>query len=130
MSSSQPPDDADRAPGNQSGDGPPSGYDPVYQQYGQPYYVPQQPWPQAGMNGMAIASMVLGILWLYWVGSVLALIFGYIARSQIKQRRQDGDGMAIAGIILGWIGVAALLVVLIAFIVVLDDVNTCAGRYC
>ena len=28
---------------------------------------------------MAIASLVLGILWLDWIGSVLALIFGYIA---------------------------------------------------
>lgn len=67
----------------------------------------------AGTNGMAIASMVLGILWLYWVGSILALIFGYIALGQIKQRPQSGQGMAIAGIVLGWIGVAALVVVLI-----------------
>ena len=55
---------------------------------------------------MAIASLVLGILWLDWIGSVLALIFGYIALGQIKQRQQAGRGLAIAGIVLGWIGVA------------------------
>jgi Domain of unknown function (DUF4190) len=62
-------------------------------------------------NGLAIASMVLGILWLYWIGSVLALIFGYVARGQIKRSegRESGGGMAVAGIVLGWIGVAIFL---------------------
>lgn len=57
--------------------------------------------------------MVLGILWIYWVGSVLALIFGYVARRQIKAQGQSGDGMAIAGIVLGWIGVGILLLLLV-----------------
>jgi hypothetical protein len=66
-------------------------------------------------NGFAIASMVLGIIWIYWIGSILALVFGYIARSQIKrsQGMQSGDGMAIAGIVLGWIGVGILLLLIL-----------------
>src|SRR3954447_17900098 len=40
---------------------------------------------QSRNNGLAIASMVLGIVWLYWVGSILAVIFGHIALSQIKK---------------------------------------------
>lgn len=64
-------------------------------------------------NGLAIASMVLGICWVYWIGSILALVFGYIARRQIKTNGQKGDGMAIAGIVLGWVGVATLIVVII-----------------
>ena len=55
-----------------------------------------------------IASLVLGILWIYWIGSVLALVFGYIARNQIRERGEGGDGLAIAGIVLGWIGVGVL----------------------
>jgi hypothetical protein len=62
---------------------------------------------------MAIASMVLGILWLYFIGSILALIFGYVARNQIRRTGQSGDGMAIAGIVLGWVGVAIMVLVLI-----------------
>jgi hypothetical protein len=64
---------------------------------------------------MAIASMVLGIVWIYWIGSVLALVFGYIARRQIQENGERGDGMAITGIILGWVGVAffALFIALI-----------------
>lgn len=66
-------------------------------------------------NGFSIASMVLGILWLYWVGSILALVFGYIARRQIRQAQgqQSGDGMAIAGIVLGWIGIGVLLLLIV-----------------
>ena len=78
---------------------PPAAYAPGQIAYGLP-----QP---TSTNGMAIASLVLGILWLYWIGSILALIFGYIAKRQIdeSQGRQTGRGMAIAGIVLGWIGV-------------------------
>jgi hypothetical protein len=81
---------------------------PYQQPYGYPVYV-QQP----STNGMAIASMVLGILWLYWIGSILALVFGYVARDQIKKNGQSGDGMAIAGIVLGWVGVGVAIVVII-----------------
>ncbi len=64
-------------------------------------------------NGMAIASMVLGIVWVYWIGSILALVFGYVARNQIKQRGGQGNGMAIAGIVLGWVGIGFLIVAII-----------------
>jgi hypothetical protein len=58
--------------------------------------------------------MVLGILWIYWIGSVLALVFGYIAKNQIRQRGEGGGGMATAGIVLGWIGVGFLVIAIIA----------------
>jgi hypothetical protein len=65
---------------------------------------------------MAVASLVLGILWLCTVGSVLALVFGYLALRQIDERREGGRGLAVAGIVLGWIGVGffVLWVLLIA----------------
>jgi hypothetical protein len=71
--------------------------------------------PGAKSNGMAIASLVLGILWLYWVGSILALIFGYVGKNQIDESGgvQTGRGLAIAGIVLGWIGVGTLLLVIL-----------------
>jgi hypothetical protein len=48
--------------------------------------------------------MVLGIVWMYGIGSVLALVFGYQARNQIHASggRETGRGMAVAGIVLGW----------------------------
>ncbi len=90
--------------------GPPPGPPPAYGAAGYGYPGVAQ---TAGTNGMAIASLVLGILWLYWIGSVLALIFGYVGLSQIKQRNQGGRGLAIAGIVLGWIGAATLVLTII-----------------
>jgi hypothetical protein len=83
---------------------------------------------QATTNGLAIASLVLGILWMWWIGSILALVFGYVAKNQIDRSagRQTGRGLAIAGIVLGWIGVAALalfFVVVMAFGDDVDDLN-------
>lgn len=89
---------------------PPYGQAPYGQPYPPPYGYP--PLVQR-TNGMAIASMVLGILWLYWIGSVLALVFGYIAKNQIRERGEAGGGMATAGIVLGWIGVGIFAVVLV-----------------
>jgi hypothetical protein len=66
-------------------------------------------------NGLAIASMVLGIVWVWWIGSILALVFGFVARKQIRERGQRGDGMAIAGIVLGCVGAATLLLFIILF---------------
>lgn len=67
--------------------------------------------PYPSTSGLAIASMVLGILWIYWIGSIVALVLGYLSLREIRQspQRIDGKGMAIAGIVLGWIGVSTLL---------------------
>mgnify|MGYP003565881667 CR=1 FL=1 len=66
-------------------------------------------------NGKAIASMILGIIglfffcFLFWIAcSTIALILGYIARREITASGglQTGDNMALAGIICGWAGLA------------------------
>ena len=58
--------------------------------------------------------MVLGILWLYWIGSILAVIFGHVALSQIRKDPSiQGRGMAVAGVVLGWVGLGVLLIGLI-----------------
>lgn len=70
--------------------------------------------PKQGTNGLAIASMILGIVWVWGIGSILALIFGYVAMNQIKQRNQSGRGMAIAGTVLGWVGVLLTALIIVA----------------
>jgi hypothetical protein len=76
--------------------------------YPPPGYAPPGYAAQYGQttNGFAIASLVLGILGgVACFGWILALVFGYVARSQIDASggMQRGRGMAIAGIILGWV---------------------------
>ena len=112
---------------------PPHGPPPLFPQQYPPQYPQQYPQhgvyqPQVGgyppgvvhyaapgrTSGLAIASMVLGILWVYWIGSILAVIFGHIAISQAgKDPTLRGKGMAIAGLVLGYIGVGFLLLVIV-----------------
>jgi uncharacterized membrane protein len=56
---------------------------------------------------------VLGILWLSWVGSILAIVFGHIALVQTRERGQGGRGLAIAGLVLGYIGVGLLVLFIV-----------------
>jgi hypothetical protein len=81
-----------------------------------PSYMPVTggPEPGRGTNGLAIAALVLGILWLCAIGSILAIVFGFIALSQIKRSGQGGRGMAIAGVVLGIVGILATAVTTIA----------------
>jgi hypothetical protein len=69
--------------------------------------------PTSEYNGLAIASMVLGIVWLYGVGSILALVFGYQAKRQIARTGQRGTGLATAGIVLGWVGVVGVIFIMV-----------------
>ena len=57
----------------------------------------------APTNGLAIASLVLSLLWLGGLGSNLTIIFGFAARHQIRRSagRQGGDGLALAGLLVG-----------------------------
>jgi hypothetical protein len=68
-------------------------------------------------NGMAIAALVCGLLGIF----VLAMIFGYIGRRQIDDSggRMSGRGMAVAGIVLGWIGLVLFVLWIVLIIVVL-----------
>lgn len=66
-------------------------------------------------SALAIVSLVFGILaWfvLPFVGSLVAIITGHMARAEIRRdpARIDGDGLAIAGLILGWTGVALWII--------------------
>lgn len=97
----------------------PYGYgsqDPYAQSYSQPpavqhHYYGSAP-VSAPTNGMATASMVCGLIGFVTCGltSLLAIIFGHIAQSQIKRTGEGGHGMAIAGLILGYLVTAGWIV--------------------
>jgi hypothetical protein len=73
---------------------------------------------QSTTSGMAIASLVMGLLWMYWIGSILAICLGYAARREIRNNagRIEGQGMATAGIVLGWIGIGMLALTIAVFL--------------
>jgi hypothetical protein len=78
------------------------------------------PYAQPGTvrhNGLAIASLICSCvgIFLFAIPSVLGVIFGFVARAQIRRTGglQPGDGLALAGIIVGFAVIALVVVVLI-----------------
>jgi hypothetical protein len=69
--------------------------------------------PTSRTNGLAIASLVLGVLWLFWLGSVVGLVLGLVALKQIRARNQGGRGIAIAGVVLSILWLLGLVAVII-----------------
>lgn len=70
--------------------------------------------PRASSSS-AVVSLIAGILGLSLfpvLGSIVALVAGYAARREIRaaEGALGGEGLATAGIVLGWIGVALLVV--------------------
>ena len=58
-------------------------------------------------SNLAIISLVMGILgWTVvpFIGSVIAVVTGHLARAEIRREpeRLEGDGMAVAGLVLGY----------------------------
>jgi hypothetical protein len=98
---------------------PPPPYGQPATQYGQqaPYGQPtgQQPPPYgyppqgytaaAGTNGLAIASLICAFFC-----TPLGLIFGLVAKSQIKRTGQSGNGLATAGIVISLVSIVFSLV--------------------
>lgn len=71
--------------------------------------------PQAPNSTMSIISLIAGILGITFVpflGSIAALITGYMARKEIRESAGalGGDGLATAGLVLGWIGVGLAVI--------------------
>ena len=121
---------------------------PPYQQPSQPQYQqqpyqqsPAQPYPQQpnygypsgyqpyggpvaqGTNGLAIGALVASLLGFCTcaVGSIVGIILGVLALNQLKERPQDGRGMALAGI---WVGVGGIVSVAIYFVILLANNST------
>jgi type IV pilus assembly protein PilA len=69
----------------------------------------------AETSGKAIASLVCGLFLFAFPMSILAIIFGHISLSEIRKSagRLKGEGMAIAGLVLGYLGLAGIPFMLI-----------------
>ncbi|MBL7524011.1 protein kinase [Frankia sp. CNm7] len=68
--------------------------------------------PRAGWNLPALFSALLAVAWLFGVGSALGIYLGYQGRAAASRGRRRGDRLAAVGILLGWPGVLAAIVLL------------------
>ena len=72
------------------------------------------PGTAARTNTLALLALIFGVLG----GTILPIIFGHIARSQIRRTGESGWGLALAGLILGYLSSAVVLILIIAAIAV------------
>ena len=121
MSTPPPPPGNDPYPPYQppSGQEPPTPYVPPPPGYAQGPYTQPGAFPgalQPANNGMAIASLIVGItsiplslccIALGPVAGIVGVILGFVARNQINQSggAQAGGGLALGGLICGGIGI-------------------------
>jgi hypothetical protein len=76
--------------------------------------------PGRQVNGIAVASLVAGLLWMSWFGSILAIVLGHVALGQIDRSggRQAGRGIALAGLVIGYVELLMLAVTVLAALAV------------
>jgi hypothetical protein len=71
--------------------------------------------PVARINGLAIASLACGLAQFMFgpLATIPAIVFGHLARQQIKRTGEQGAGLALAGLVLGWVAVIVGIVALV-----------------
>lgn len=89
-----------------------------------PQEIQQPQFIQPKQSDLAVASMVTGILsWIFIpvLGALAAIITGHLAKKEIRESggRLTGNGMAIAGLILGYVQLGFFVLAIIATILLL-----------
>jgi magnesium-transporting ATPase (P-type) len=90
--------------------------------------------PTSTLAIVSLVSAILGFTFVPVIGTIVALVTGYMARSETRSipPRASGDGLATAGIIMGWIQVALVVIGIcctIAYLVfLLGYVTTTPGQ--
>jgi len=71
--------------------------------------------PAARINGLAIASLACGLAQFMFgpLAAIPAIVFGHVARQQIKLTGEQGAGLALAGLVLGWVAVILGIVAIV-----------------
>ena len=71
--------------------------------------------PVAKTNGLAIASLACGLAQFAFgpLATIPAIVCGHMARSQIKRTGEQGAGLALAGLMLGWAAVILGIILIV-----------------
>ena len=72
------------------------------------------------MSGKAIGSLICGILFFFFPVAIVAVVLGHLSLSDIRKSagRLTGQGVAIAGLILGYMGLSVIPILIVAAIAI------------
>jgi Domain of unknown function (DUF4190) len=68
-------------------------------------------------DGLAVASLVLSLVWLAGLGSLLAVIFGATSIRTANRENRERSGLAVAGLVIGIFGLVLAAVLIISLII-------------
>ena len=100
----------------------------------QPYtgdpYDPYRPLKPPGTNGKAVAALVCSLAGLVFCGlpSIAGIILGIMAMRETKRTGQDGFGLAVAGLAIGAV-IVALMLLYIGFMVFIVSSSSSYNNY-
>jgi hypothetical protein len=66
-----------------------------------------------GTNSLAVASFVCALVGCTGLGVPLAIVFGHVALAQIRRYGQEGMGLAVTGLVVGYISLAFWILIVI-----------------
>lgn len=78
--------------------------------YGQAYAVAPTP-PTSTMAILSLVLSITGVTILPVIGSVIGVVTGHIALNQLRSSGESGRGLAVAGLVVGYVGLTLLVVV-------------------
>ena len=99
----------------------PDGQAPAYAEapaYGQPPAYGQNPYGQQNAQDKYNVLAIISLVSAFFI-SLVAVITGHMAMSQIKKTGEKGYGLALWGLILGYLGIVVYIIIGIVFVAIL-----------
>ena len=87
--------------------------------------------PVTKTNGLAIASLACGIAQFAFgpMATIPAIVLGHVARHQIRRTGEQGAGLALAGLVLGWAAVILGIVLIVVALTMAAGMPGTAGMH-
>lgn len=86
--------------------------------------VQQQPPSMNPINGFAITALVSSV-----VIAPLGIVFGHLALRQISRTGENGRGLAIGGLVIGYLSTAVAVIAILVFVVALNTATRSTDDY-
>lgn len=96
-------------------------------QYGYGGYPPVPSRPNNTMAMVALISGICGLTVVPFIGSIVAVITGMMAKKEIARTGEEGSGLATWGVVLGWIGIGLGIALVLFFLLVFGTMFAAIG---
>lgn len=99
-----------------------------------PAATPQQPFPAyqpvapEKTDGKAVGSLISSVVWVCGIGSVVGVVLGHLSRGQARREGRQPAGLAMAGLVLGYLGLVGTIAITLTVVAFRDPIVHSAKR--